>query len=1083
MIASNQDNHPSSPQFLFANFNVNGLNHTKVALLESMLCKRQISFVFVAETWCLEGRTAELSPNILFPIEFPRPEVILSNGQIGPLGKPHYGSCLIFNPLLSSSDDFIFVGESSCRHVTVFQFRGIQFVCLYAKPVTRKDQAEVFLDSIQAFVQTDMPLVLMGDFNARHFSFGDHSQNAAGYALIDFATSYELVRFCPIGPQFTFARRNERSIPDHQFGNSLANSLLTQTLVVDDANLLSDHFPLVSSISTFVHTVEPVAVPESWNKWRMKQGAARNAFRNFMLNSFDTKEKEVQDALLSSLEVPAQIRIDTAYAIFMDWVNDGLGQFIGKSSRSKHYSHAFLDPYLSRHVKISTDLFDRWKASKGTPSSGHNWNVYEKHRIVVKKLEKEVRKKSFLAFSAKIDASNPSVRFRMLNSIKRNRNVSVKLRTDAISLEKYRLHYQTQFTNDYPDCGYEFYNGETVSNRFLGWYFNRQRIGDFIHVLMSGKSAGESGICIEVFKMCRTAIVGSLNILFEFCLCNAVIPTEWTLARIQPVPKKGDLTKIENYRPISLTEVPRKLFEKCLSVAVNVYTEPLSLEQGGFRPRRGCIDQVGLLNEWLSQGLGDDCQKRIKLSKFCAFLDIKAAYDSVYRPYLWDLCLRRGFPVELVNLLKALFDKNFSYIAINGRKSDRFQISSGVLQGSILSPTLYSIFIDDLIVKLNATDYYVKVGDRKFCCLLYADDIVLFSDSERNLQNLLDTCQEHSFVNRYRFNGQKCAILANTVLSLPFQLYGEDISVVDSFTYLGFAFDCRGIKWHEHFERLVSRARKTLYFLKNVGCNGHGFSLRTNLNIYKCLIRSIFEYGLAIATPSQSVVVERFHKEALRCLASVSDTACINTIGLFGELENVSIRRERLNYKYWKDVVNRPEMFVSYFTKKEFTKFPNKRSVMKSFDGNSLIEYWNRCHAMDRFLVDTEPFSMSTWKEKKMLELTFQNPSSFIFSRDFDERRYFQKMLSRINRPSQRLIVVWVLNRIGHSIRCPNCSDPGGKRHLEHCLIELDASFGPSALEEKLLDCQTRSDLSSVLRLLWIIFSRIWFRYRITPRR
>lgn len=74
-------------------------------------------------------------------------------------------------------------------------------------------------------------------------------------------------------------------------------------------------------------------------------------------------------------------------------------------------------------------------------------------------------------------------------------------------------------------------------------------------------------------------------------------PTEWKMAKIHPVPKKGDLTKVENYRPISLTEVFRKIFERMLLVHVLKFIEPLNMEQGGFRHQRSTIDQTMALEQ------------------------------------------------------------------------------------------------------------------------------------------------------------------------------------------------------------------------------------------------------------------------------------------------------------------------------------------------------------------------------------------------------------------------------------------------------------------------------------------------------
>jgi hypothetical protein len=153
-----------------------------------------------------------------------------------------------------------------------------------------------------------------------------------------------------------------------------------------------------------------------------------------------------------------------------------------------------------------------------------------------------------------------------------------------------------------------------------------------IKELAKGKACGGSGIAAEAFQALHEWVWEPLRLLFLFCSANGVVPKSWTRARIHPVPKKGDLTKISNYRPISLTEVGRKLFEAMLLPYLTSLVEPLSVEQGGFRAKRGTMDQVAALQEWISQSIS------LKRDRFMAFLDIKAAYDQVDRRILWSRC-------------------------------------------------------------------------------------------------------------------------------------------------------------------------------------------------------------------------------------------------------------------------------------------------------------------------------------------------------------------------------------------------------------------------------------------------------------
>ena len=101
-----------------------------------------------------------------------------------------------------------------------------------------------------------------------------------------------------------------------------------------------------------------------------------------------------------------------------------------------------------------------------------------------------------------------------------------------------------------------------------------------------------------------------------------------------------------------------------------------------------------------------------------AFLDIKAAYDQVDRSRLWYKLLKRGVPVGFVEILKSLFDANSSFVAFTGVSSEPFPNQSGVLQGSLMSPLLYSVFIDDLVERLNedASPVQTKLGGLLALC-------------------------------------------------------------------------------------------------------------------------------------------------------------------------------------------------------------------------------------------------------------------------------------------------------------------------------------------------------------------------------
>ena len=101
-------------------------------------------------------------------------------------------------------------------------------------------------------------------------------------------------------------------------------------------------------------------------------------------------------------------------------------------------------------------------------------------------------------------------------------------------------------------------------------------------------------------------------------------------------------------------------------------------------------------------------------------------------------------------------------------------------QGSPLSPILYSLFINDLCEVLNAlkdTPGATRLYGRLFRCLLYADDIVLFSNFAHDMGNMLFTVEQHSFRNRYRFGIAKCETISSRE-NFQFLLYNQPLKAV-----------------------------------------------------------------------------------------------------------------------------------------------------------------------------------------------------------------------------------------------------------------------------------------------------------------
>jgi hypothetical protein len=205
------------------------------------------------------------------------------------------------------------------------------------------------------------------------------------------------------------------------------------------------------------------------------------------------------------------------------------------------------------------------------------------------------------------------------------------------------------------------------------------------------KAAGIDGIPAEAYIY---IVVNALSQFFNLLVEFQRSPSQWNESLMTVIYKnKGDPKDIKNYRPISLTVVAKRIFEKIIDSKLDDYKARLHDLQGGFRKGRSTLHQVYFLAELI---------KKNKNDIFNVYMDLRAAYDTVDRRLLWTyLATKFGMPLELIRLLRAFFDNNQSYLLVGDARSSPIKNLRGLPQGSSLSPTLFNFFINIIIQIIN----------------------------------------------------------------------------------------------------------------------------------------------------------------------------------------------------------------------------------------------------------------------------------------------------------------------------------------------------------------------------------------------
>ena len=189
----------------------------------------------------------------------------------------------------------------------------------------------------------------------------------------------------------------------------------------------------------------------------------------------------------------------------------------------------------------------------------------------------------------------------------------------------------------------------------------------------------------------------------------------------------------------------------------------------------------------------------------CAFLDIKRAYDVVWRSAMWKAMWECGVRGKMWRVIQKIYEGVESCVEVNGTKSEWKGSTVGVRQGCVISPTLFSIFINGMAEDLRRANKGIKWKGKTFNILMFADDVVLVAEKEEDMHHMLGRAYEYSRRHRFKFNASKCKIMSN-IKEAKWLLGDEEVKQVEEFTYLGVTFGRRA-GWKCMEEKMRDRAR------------------------------------------------------------------------------------------------------------------------------------------------------------------------------------------------------------------------------------------------------------------------------------
>ncbi|KAK3882552.1 hypothetical protein Pcinc_013084 [Petrolisthes cinctipes] len=462
--------------------------------------------------------------------------------------------------------------------------------------------------------------------------------------------------------------------------------------------------------------------------------------------------------------------------------------------------------------------------------------------------------------------------YRQLNTIK-DKNGTIQCEQEEV-LRCWQDHFTTQLNTEFPhndEAPNDVLEGDAEINDNPP---TEHEVETSIKSLKNKKSPGWDNITAEVLKAGGRYMVEMLQCLFKKVWYLEDTPDDWSKLLINPIHKKGDKQNPENYRAISLTSVPCKVFCKIILLRIEgILEESASESQFGFRTGRGTIDAIFIARQILEKAREHNVPIHFN------FIDFKSAFDTVWREALWIFLSSVGVNQRMINVIKKMYENTQCSVMIGGSMTEWFCVRVGVRQGCILSPALFNLFLEFVMRELKSIDRELNYREKMSLDIRYADDTtllsVIFGKLGLSTQELETACMKWGL----KINNKKCKILTDGDDNI--RIDGEEVQRVNEFVFLGsmLPFTSKDVN------RRIALASAAFGRLQRTVWSRRDISLKLKVRLYKSLILPIAIYAGETWT-LRAEDTRRLEVFEMRCLRAIMGIRRIQRV------TNEHIRRE-----------------------------------------------------------------------------------------------------------------------------------------------------------------------------------------------
>ena len=256
------------------------------------------------------------------------------------------------------------------------------------------------------------------------------------------------------------------------------------------------------------------------------------------------------------------------------------------------------------------------------------------------------------------------------------------------------------------------------------------------------------------------------------------------------------------------------------------------------------MDAVFVLNYLVSKSFS----KKEKL--FCAFIDLRKAFDRIDRNLLLVKLYNSNVSCKLIRMIKSIYSKVSVCVKYGNKLSNSFESNVGLKQGEPMSPLLFLLFANDVeenLIRDCGLDEtkLVHVNGQVLNMLLFADDTAIFAKTADALQVLIDKFYSYCCKWSLEINVSKSKVLifrkGNRKVVTEFKVNQENLEIVDEFVYLGILLSRNGC-FQKTQKQLALQGRRALSSLFSL-FKGTYLNVITKCKLFDSMVGTILCYG------------------------------------------------------------------------------------------------------------------------------------------------------------------------------------------------------------------------------------------------